>query len=143
MTRYQKMLQFTFHSKLLSIIISGRGLLIFFFPLKHQLVVLHAILPISIKLFQFKRSTPKLKHTNSVVSILVFSGGRQTTPPPQFYLVFTKEISSKQVKCMKLSLLWYSTNCSEDLHKYYCILSKYPTQVSVNLIDGLLINRGK
>ena len=44
---------------------------------------------------------------------------------------------------MKLSLLWYSTNCSEDLHKYYYILSKYPTQVSVNLIDGLLINRGK
>ena len=132
MRRCEKMLQFTFHSKLLSIIISGRGLLIFF-PLKHQLVVLYAILPISIKLCQFKRSTPK--------PFGFFRG--EIDHPPQFFSVFIKEISSKQVKCMKLSLLWYSTNCSEDLHKYDYILSKYPTQVSVNLIDGLLINRGK
>ena len=44
---------------------------------------------------------------------------------------------------MKLSLRWYFTNYSEGSHTYYYILSKCPTQVSVNLIDGLLINRGK
>ena len=44
---------------------------------------------------------------------------------------------------MKLSLPWYLTNYSEGLHTYYYILSKCSTQVSVNLIDGLSINRGK
>ena len=42
---------------------------------------------------------------------------------------------------MKLSLRWYSTNYAEGLHTYYYILSVCPTQVSVNLIDGLSINR--
>ena len=44
---------------------------------------------------------------------------------------------------MKLSLRWYLTNYYEDLHTYYYIHSQSPTQVSVNLIDGFLINRGK
>ena len=44
---------------------------------------------------------------------------------------------------MKLSLRWYSTNYSKDLHAYYYTLSKSMMQVSVNLIDRLLINRGK
>ena len=44
-------------------------------PREHQAVVLHAISPISTKLCQFKRSTPKLKKTNWF-SGLVFSGGR-------------------------------------------------------------------
>ena len=44
---------------------------------------------------------------------------------------------------MKLSLPCYLTNYSEGLHTYYYILSKCSTQVSVNLIDGLSINRGK
>ena len=38
---------------------------------------------------------------------------------------------------MKLSLRWYLTNYSEGLHTYYYILSKCPTQVSVDLIYGL------
>ena len=44
---------------------------------------------------------------------------------------------------MKLSLRWYLTNYSEGLHTYYYILSKCLTQVSVDFIDGLSINRGK
>ena len=38
---------------------------------------------------------------------------------------------------MKVSLRWYLTNYSESLHTYFYILSKCPSQVSVNLIDGL------
>ena len=41
---------------------------------------------------------------------------------------------------MKLSLRWYSTNYSKDLHAYYYILSKSMMQVSVNLIY-LLVNQ--
>ena len=42
---------------------------------------------------------------DKVVFVLLFSGGRLTNP--RFFLVFTKEIASKKVKCMKLSLQWY------------------------------------
>ena len=44
---------------------------------------------------------------------------------------------------MKLSLLWYLTDYSDGLHTYYHILSKCSTQVSVNLIHGWSIDRGK
>ena len=44
---------------------------------------------------------------------------------------------------MKLSLPWYLTNYSEGLHTYFFILSLCRPQVSVNLIGGLSINRGK
>ena len=44
---------------------------------------------------------------------------------------------------MILLLRWYLTDYSEGLHTYYYILSKCLTQVSVHLIDGLSINRGK
>ena len=109
-------------------------------PREHQAVVLHTISPISVKFGQFKGSIPKLKKTNWF--LFWFFPGRDRQPP-RFFLVFTREIASKQVKCMKLSLPWYLTNYSEGLHTYYYILSKCPTQVSVNLIDGLSINRGK
>ena len=48
-------------------------------PREHRAVVLHAISPISMKLCQFKGSTPKLKKTNWFL-FWFFSGGRQTTP---------------------------------------------------------------
>ena len=89
-------------------------------PREHQAVVLHAISPISMKLYRFKGSTPKLKN-KEWFSVWFFSGGRQTTP--RFFLVFTQEIVSKQVKCIKLSLQWYFTNYSEGLHTVCYILS--------------------
>ena len=58
-----------------------------------------------------------------MLSALVFFRGEIDHPPPRFFLVFTKEIASKWVKCMKLSLQWYLTNYSEDLYTYYYILS--------------------
>ena len=54
--------------------------------------VLHAISPISMKLFQFKGSTSKLKKTNR---FLFWFFPREIEPPPRFFLVFTKEIASK------------------------------------------------
>ena len=110
-------------------------------PREHRAVVLHAISPISLKLCQFKGSTPKLKKTNWFLFWFLPEGDRP--PPPSVFLGFTKEIASKQVKCMKLSLRWYLTNYSEGLHTYFYILCLCPPQVSVNLIDGLSINRGK
>ena len=57
--------------------------------------------------------------------------------------VFTKEIASKWVKCMKLSMRWYFTDYPETLHTY-CYIHNYCTPVvSVNLIDGLSTNRDK
>ena len=50
-------------------------------PRVHQAVVLHAISPISMKLCQFKGSTPKLKKTNWFL-FWFFPGGDR--PPPGF-----------------------------------------------------------
>ena len=58
-------------------------------PREHGAVVLHAILPISIKLFQFKGSTTKLKTTKWFLFRLF------PQRPPQFFLVFSKEVTSK------------------------------------------------
>ena len=49
-------------------------------PRERQAIVQHAISPIAMKLCQFKGSTPNLKK-KKLVSVLVFSGGRKTTPP--------------------------------------------------------------
>ena len=57
-----------FHSKpICRIGISLRGC-----PREHKAVVPYVISPISVKLFQFKRSTQK----NKLISVLVISGGR-------------------------------------------------------------------
>ena len=89
-------------------------------PRDHQAVVLHAISPISMKLCKFKGSTPKLKQTNW--SLFWFFPG-EDRPPPRFFLVFTKEIASKWVKCKKLFLRWFLTDSSESLHTYCYTLS--------------------
>ena len=47
-------------------------------PREHQAVVLHAISPISMKLCQFKGSTPKLFF--GLISVLVFFGGERDPP---------------------------------------------------------------
>ena len=59
-------------------------------PREHRTVVLHAISPISIKLCQFKGSTPKLKKTG-----FCFGFFQGKIDNPRFFLVFTKEIASK------------------------------------------------
>ena len=55
-------------------------------PREHQAVVLHAISLISMKLCQFKGSTPKLKMVSALVLV---------RPPPRFFLAFPEEITSK------------------------------------------------
>ena len=55
-------------------------------PREHQAVVLHAISLISIKLCQFKGSTPKLKMVSALVLV---------RPSPRFFLAFPEEITSK------------------------------------------------
>ena len=62
---------------------------------------------------------------------------------PPVFLSFHYGNSFKIGKFMILLLRWYLTDYSEGLHTYYYILSKCLTQVSVHLIDGLSINRGK
>ena len=54
--------------------IYGHGLILRACPREHQAVVLHATSPISMKLSQFKGSTPKL--ADKLVSVLVFPRGR-------------------------------------------------------------------
>ena len=54
-------------------------------PREHRAIVLYATSPSSMKVCQFKGSTPKLKK-DKVVSVLVFSGGRLTIP--RFFLGF-------------------------------------------------------
>ena len=51
------------------------------------------------ELCQFKGSPPKLKKTKWFLFWFFPRGDR---PPPWFFLIFTKEIASKKVKCMKL-----------------------------------------
>ena len=51
-------------------------------PREHRAVVLHAISPISMKLCQFKGSTPKLKNTNRF--LFWFFPGGDRPPPPGF-----------------------------------------------------------
>ena len=70
-------------------------------PREHQAVLLHAISLVSMKLCQFKGSTPKLKQANWF-PVLVLSGGR--IDHLLVSLVFTGEIALKWAKCMKLSL---------------------------------------
>ena len=60
-------------------------------PREHQAVLLHAISLVSMKLCQFKGSTPKLKQTNWF-PVLVLSGGRTNH---LLSLVFTREIALK------------------------------------------------
>ena len=89
-------------------------------PRDHQAVVLHAISPISMKLCKFKGSTPKLNRQTG----LCFGSFRgRIDHPPRFFLVFTKEIASKWVKCSKLFLRWFLTDSSESLHTFCYTLS--------------------
>ena len=57
-------------------------------PRNHRAVVLHAISPISMKLCQFKGSTPTLKKTNWFPFWFFLGGDR---PNPRFFLVFTRK----------------------------------------------------
>ena len=79
-----------------------------------------AISQTSVKFCQFKGSTQN--SVGKLVSVLVISRGRQTL----FYRwvevpntkVFTEEITSKQVKGMKLPMQWYLTDYSEASYTY-------------------------
>ena len=62
---------------------------------RNRAVVLHVISPISMKLCQFKGSTPKLKKTKWFLFSFFPRGDRPPPPLPRFFLVFTKEIASK------------------------------------------------
>ena len=84
-------------------------------PSEHQAALLHAISPISMKLCQFKGSTPKLEKTNWFV-FWIFQGG--DSPPPWIYRTFTMEIASNLAKYMKLSVQLYLTYCFEGVHTY-------------------------
>ena len=106
-------------------------------PREHQAVVLHAISPISMKLCQFKGSTPKLKMAEWFLFWL-FPGGDR--PPPPVFSGFHRETASKQVKCMKLSLQLYLTHYPDSLQTYWYILKERMRHVSIYLIDGLSIN---
>ena len=109
-------------------------------PWEHQAGMLHAISPISMKLCQFKRSTPKLEKTNLFV-FWIFQGGDR--PPPWIYHTFTMEIASNWAKYMKLSVQLNLTYCFEGVHTYWYIPNECKEQLSARLIDGLSINRGK
>ena len=67
-------------------------------PREHRAVVLHAISPISMKLCQFKVSTPKLKRQTGFC--FGFYRG-EIDHPSRFFLVFTAKITSKSVECMR------------------------------------------
>ena len=101
-----------------------------------------AISQISVKFCQFKGSTQN--SVGKLVSVLVISRGRQTL----FYRwvevpntkVFTEEITSKQVKCMKLPMQWYLTDYSEASHTYI-VTSSINVQLKYHEFDYWLVNQ--
>ena len=106
-------------------------------PWEHQAGLLHAISPISMKLCQFKGSTPKLEKTNWFV-FWIFQGGDR--PPPSIYYTFTIEIAWNWAKYMKLSIQLYLTYCFESVYTYWYILSE-GKGTSVNKFDWPLVNQ--
>ena len=69
-------------------------------PWVHQAGVLHAMLPISMKLCQFKGSTPKLKKTNwFLIWIFQGGGGGGERPPPVLLGVY-------QGNCFKIGKMY-------------------------------------
>ena len=110
-------------------------------PREHQAVLPHAISPISLKPCQFKGFTPKLKKTNWF-PFWFFSGGGGNRPPPDFHGFH----QGNRVKICKINEALIAMVFNRLHWEFVYMLlhpSKYPTQVSVNLIDGLSINGGK
>ena len=106
-------------------------------PRVHQAGLLHAISSISMKLGQFKGSTPKLQKTNWFLLWIFLGGDRR---PPWFYYIFTKGSAITSGKSRKFSLQLYLTYGHESLYTYCYIFNECKEQASADVIDSLSIN---
>ena len=97
-------------------------------PRVHQAGLLHAISPISVKLGQFKGSTPKLQKTNWFLFWIFLGGDRRPPPPPWFCYIFTKGSAIISGKSRKFSLQLYLTYGHESLYTYCYIFSECKEQ---------------
>ena len=90
-----------------------------------------------------KRLLDLLQNSKRQSGFLIwFFPGGDLTPPPVFRC-FHYGNRFKMGKMYEALTVMVFNQLLSGLHTYHYILSKCSTQVSVNLIDGLSINRGK